>query len=60
MNSKTLVIAGTIVILVVVSGCTKHIQEPWVPNANYLESERNRTPDLNQALDNRALYQKDR
>jgi hypothetical protein len=42
------------------SGCAKHIEEPWVPDPGYLQSERNRSADLNQALEHRIRYQNDR
>ena len=60
MNSKTLVMVSAMVMLIVVSGCSRHIQEPWVPDPGYLKSERSRSADLNETLDHRALHQNDR
>lgn len=63
MGRKLLIrVLAMIVMLpvIILSGCTKHIEEPWVPNPDYLKSERNRSADLNQALDHRTHYQNDR
>ncbi|MGD8568624.1 MAG: hypothetical protein PVJ39_11085 [Gammaproteobacteria bacterium] len=63
MNEMTLKIVFTIVTMLAVmglSGCAKHIEEPWVPDPGYLQSERNRSADLNQALEHRIRYQNDR
>lgn len=40
--------------------CNTHVHEPWVPNPEYLKQERSRTSMLNQKLDQRVYYQRDR
>ena len=63
MSKKTLILGSMMLMMLsitILAGCTKHIEEPWVPNPDYLKSERARSSDLNQELDNRTYYQNDR
>ena len=60
MIHKRSVLVGIVFIVIGMAGCANHIEEPWVPDASYLESERNRTAELDQTLDHRVHNQQDR
>lgn len=60
MIHKTSALVGVMFIVIIMVGCAKHIEEPWVPDTSYLESERNRTAELDQTLDHRVHNQQDR
>lgn len=55
MNRRLTSLLGIAIALAALAGCSK-VQEPWVPSKDYLKAERERSPEEQQQLRERALY----
>jgi hypothetical protein len=46
--------------ILALAGCRSYVQEPWVPEDDYLPQERARSAQLARQLDHRLHWQQDR
>ena len=46
--------------ILALAACTSYVQEPWVPDAAYLQQERSHSAQLEKELDRRLHWQQDR
>jgi hypothetical protein len=53
---RRLLIPGVLALV----ACSSQVQEPWVPDAGYLQQERTRNAQLERQLDHRLHWQQDR
>lgn len=53
-------LAVLVSILVLITACNAHVEDPWVQDENYLKKERSRMADTAQQLDRRISGQRDR